>query len=156
MEMSSRKSLKRDRRGGRRENAGRKSNWKNKDTITIRVPRAIVFQVIEVAHRIDSGEKIELDTKTKTEDSDFVIQSKRQDNESITKSNTRENEIITQSNQESQELKYDFITNSILSYSQAIEIAKKILKSKKSARISIAEIISKIYEQTLSPDDLKS
>jgi hypothetical protein len=62
--MSTKKLLKRDGRGGRRENAGRKSNWKNKDTVTIRVPRAIVFQVIEAAHRIDSGEDIELKTES--------------------------------------------------------------------------------------------
>ena len=117
-----------------RENAGRKSNWKNKDTITIRVPTAIVSRVIDAAHKIDSGETIELDTESKT----------------------NENEIITQSNQECQELKSDFVTKSILSYSQAIEIAKQILLSKKSARISIAEMISKIYQQTLSPEDLKS
>ena len=84
-----------------RENAGRKSNWKNKDTITIRVPRAIVFQVIDVAHRIDSGENIELDTQ----------------------SETNEDEIITSPNQEGQELKSDFVTKSIIDYSQAIEIA---------------------------------
>ena len=132
--MSTKKLLKRDTRGGRRENAGRKSNWKNKDTITIRVPRAIVFQVIDLAHRIDSGEKIELDTQSKT----------------------NEDEIITPPNQESQELKSDFVTKSIMSYSQAIEIAKEILKSKKSARISVAKIISEIYQQILSPEDLKS
>lgn len=141
--MSTKKSLKRDGRGGRRENAGRKSIWKNKDTITIRVPRAILFQVIEVAHRIDSGENIELNTESITEEPKKVIKSK---------ANT--NEIITQSNQESEELKSDFVTKSILSYSQAIEIGKQILKSKKSARISIAKIISEIYQQTLSPDDL--
>jgi hypothetical protein len=143
--MITKKSLKRDGRGGRRENAGRKSIWKNKDTITIRVPRAILFQVIEVAHRIDSGENIELNTESITEEPKKVIKSKA----SI-------NEIITQSNKESEELKSDFVTKSILSYSQAIEIAKQILKSKKSARISIAKIISEIYQQTLSPDDLNS
>ena len=96
-----------------RENAGRKSNWKNKDTITIRVPRAIVFQVIEVAHRIDSGEIIEFDTESKAEGYDFEIKSK-----------ANKNETITQSNQEGQELKSDFVTKSMLSYNQAIEIAK--------------------------------
>ena len=116
-----------------RENAGRKSNWKNKDTITIRVPRAIIFQVIDVAHRIDSGETIELDTESRT----------------------AQNEIITQSKQKDQELKSDSVTKSILSYSQAIEIAKQIILSKKSARMSITQIISKIYQTTLSPDDLK-
>jgi hypothetical protein len=143
--MSTKKSLKRDGRGGRRENAGRKSIWKNKDTITIRVPRVILFQVIEVAHRIDSGENIELNTKSIAEKSEKGIKSK-----------ANINEIITQSNQESEELKSDFVTKSMLSYSQAIEIAKQILKSKKSARISIAKIISEIYQQTLSPDDLNS
>ncbi len=97
------------------------------------MPRAIVFQVIDLAHRIDSGETIELDTESRT----------------------AQNEIITQSNQKDQELKSDSVTKSILSYSQAIEIAKQLLLSKKSARISIAQIISKIYQQTLSPNDLK-
>ena len=128
-----------------RENAGRKSNWKNQDTITIRVPRAIVFQVIELAHRIDSGERIELDTESKATEYDFEIKSK-----------ANRNEIITQSNQEGLELKSDFVTKSMLSYNQAIEIAKQILLSKKSARISITKIISEIYQQTLSPEDLKS
>ncbi len=143
--MRTKKLLKRDGRGGRRENAGRKSNWKNKDTVTIRVPRAIVFQVIEVAHRIDSGEDIGLNTESGTEGYDFDMKSK-----------TSNNEIVTQSNQESQELSSDFETKSIITYSQAIEIAKQILKSKKSARVSVAKIISEIYQQTLSSDDLKS
>ncbi len=143
--MSTKKLLKRDGRGGRRENAGRKSNWKNKDTVTIRVPRAIVFQVIEVAHRIDSGENIELDTESEAERCDFDIKSK-----------TRNNEIVTQSNQEGKKLESDFVTKSILTYSQAIEIAKQILLSKKSARVSVAKIISEIYQQTLSSLDLKS
>lgn len=132
--MTTKKLLKRDTRGGRRENAGRKSNWKNKNTITIRVPKAIVCQVIELAHKIDCGEIIELDTESKKP----------------------KNEIITQSNQEAEELKSDFVTKSILSYNQAIQIAKEILLSKKSARISVAKIISEIYQQSLSSEDLKS
>jgi len=143
--MRTKKLLKRDGRGGRRENAGRKSNWKNKDTVTIRVPRAIVFQVIEAAHRIDSGEDIELKTESITERYDFDTESK-----------ANNNEIVKKSNQEDQKLESDFVTKSILSYNQAIEIAKQILLSKKSARVSVAKIISEIYQQTLSPDDLKS
>ncbi len=155
MVTGSQKSLKRDLRGGRRENAGRKPIWNNKDTITIRVPKLIATQVMELAHRLDSGENIELYTKSKAEDSDFVIKSNSAKHENITKSEAEINEIITQSNQESRELEDDFVTKSILSYSQAIEIAKKIFKHKKSARISIATLISKIYEQTLSHEDLK-
>ena len=139
-----------------RENAGRKATWNNKDTITIRVPKLIAIQVMELAHRLDSGENIELDTESKLANSDFVIKSKFLGYENITKSESENHEIITPSNQESRELEYDFVTKSIPSYSQAIEIAKKILKHKKSARITIAKIISKIYEKSLSPEDLKS
>lgn len=105
---------------------------------------AIVFQVIEVAHRIDSGEDIELKTESVAEEYDFD-----------TKSKTSNNEIITESNKEGQKLESDFVTKSIISHDQAIEIAKQILKSKKSARVSVAKIISEIYQQTLSSDDLK-
>lgn len=156
MVMGTKKSQKPDHRGGRRENAGRKPTWNNKDTITIRVPKLIATQVMLLARRLDSGENIELDTESKSASNDFVIQSSFAGYESITKSELENHEIIIQSNIESRELDIDFVTKSISSYSQAIGIAKKILKHKKSARISIAKIISKIYEQTLSPDDLKS
>jgi hypothetical protein len=154
--MGTKKSQKLDHRGGRRENAGRKPTWNNKDTTTIRVPKLIATQVMELAHRLDSGKSIELDTESKPTNNDCVIKSNFADYETITKSLLANHETIIQSNIESREGKSDFVTNSIPSYSQAIEIAKKILKHKKSARISIAKIISKIYEQTLSSDDLKS
>ena len=154
--MGSKKSLKRDLRGGRRENAGRKPIWNNKDTITIRVPKFIVTQVVEIAHRLDSGGNVDLNTESKSEHNDFVFKSNSTDHENITKSKLENYEIITKSNQENRELKDDSVTKSIPSYSEAIEIAKTILKHNKSARISIATLISKIYEQPLSPDDLKS
>ncbi|MBW4478616.1 MAG: hypothetical protein KME54_17590 [Tolypothrix brevis GSE-NOS-MK-07-07A] len=156
MVMGTKKSQKPDLRGGRRENAGRKPTWNNKDTITIRVPKLIATQVMLLARRLDSGENIELDTKSKSPVNEFVIKSNFGDYEIVTKTELENHEIIIQSNIGSREGKSDFVTESIPSYSQAIEIAKKILKHKKSARISIAKIISKIYEQTLSPDDLKS
>jgi hypothetical protein len=154
--MGTKKSQKPDHRGGRRENAGRKPTWNNKDTTTIRVPKLIATQVMELAHRLDSGKTIELDTESKPVNNDCVIKSNLADYETITKSLLANHEIIIQSNIESREGESDFVTESMPSYSQAIEIAKKILKHKKSARISIAKIISKIYEQTLSPDNLKS
>lgn len=57
--------------------------------------------------------------------------------ENIAKSELENHQIIIHSNQESRELKYDFVTKPIPSYSQAIEIAKKILKHKKSNRSPI-------------------
>jgi len=120
------------------------------------VPKIIATQVMELARKLDSGENIELDTESKSASNDCVIKSNFSDYENITLAELANHEIIIQSNLESQELESDFVTNSMPSYSQAIEIAKKILKHKKSARISIAKIISKIYFKSLSPDDLKS
>lgn len=50
-------------RGGYRANAGRKSGWSTAETKTIRVPEALAEQILEVAHRLDSGESLGFDTK---------------------------------------------------------------------------------------------
>ena len=97
--MGSKKSLKRDLRGGRRENAGRKPIWNNKDTITIRVPKFIVTQVVEIAHRLDSGGNVVLNTESKSDQNDFGFKSNSTNDENITKSELENHEIITQSNQ---------------------------------------------------------
>lgn len=58
-------------RGGYHANAerwGRKSAWLNdSDTKTIRVPEALAQHILDYAHRLDSGEFIDIDTKAKTE-----------------------------------------------------------------------------------------
>lgn len=55
-------------RGGRREKAGRKSTWTSgcrfEDTKLIRVPAAIASELLEIAHKLDSGEAIDLETKS--------------------------------------------------------------------------------------------
>lgn len=53
-------------RGGYRKNAGRKSKWKSGETTSIRVPKAIAQQVLELAHIIDDGGVIENETNSKT------------------------------------------------------------------------------------------
>lgn len=57
-------------RGGKRKGAGRRSTWKSgckfEDTKLIRVPEAIAEQVLQVAHQIDSGESLIIDTKSNT------------------------------------------------------------------------------------------
>lgn len=54
-------------RGGRREKSGRRSTWNSGcsfgDTKLIRVPRAIADQLLEIAHKIDAGESLDLVTK---------------------------------------------------------------------------------------------
>jgi hypothetical protein len=54
-------------RGGHREKAGRPSTWKSgckfSETKLIRVPTAIADHLLEIAHRLDSGETLDLVTK---------------------------------------------------------------------------------------------
>lgn len=58
-------------RGGSREGAGRKTTWasgcKQENTKLIRVPKAIATQLLEIAHELDAGEAIDLDTESKEE-----------------------------------------------------------------------------------------
>lgn len=53
-------------RGGYREKAGRPSTWKSgckfSETKLIRVPTAIADQLLEIAHKLDSGESLDLVT----------------------------------------------------------------------------------------------
>jgi hypothetical protein len=51
-------------RGGSRINAGRKSSWSTSETQTIRVPISLIDPILEIAHKLDSGENIESDTKS--------------------------------------------------------------------------------------------
>jgi hypothetical protein len=54
--------------GGKRTGAGCKSTWKSgcpfTETKLIRVPIAIADKVLEIAHRLDAGEKIDFVTKS--------------------------------------------------------------------------------------------
>jgi hypothetical protein len=58
-------------RGGYREKAGRKSTWvsgcKFEETKLIRVPIAISDRVLEIAHKLDNGESIDLVTESNNE-----------------------------------------------------------------------------------------
>jgi hypothetical protein len=58
-------------RGGYREKAGRKSTWvsgcKFEQTKLIRVPIAISDRVLEIAHKLDNGESIDLVTESNNE-----------------------------------------------------------------------------------------
>ena len=50
-------------RGGKREGAGCKSNWKHGKTKTIRVPIALAKKILECARKLDEGVEI-ADSKT--------------------------------------------------------------------------------------------
>ena len=45
-------------RGGSRPNSGRPSKYSTSDVVTIKVPRSLKTEIEEVAHLLDSGEKV--------------------------------------------------------------------------------------------------
>lgn len=94
------------------ENAGRKSSWQHGETQTIRVPKVFARQLIQIARRLDNGEEIASDTKSKLFEIDTVT-------DSITGS-------------------YDNVTQSTLAMTEALIQAQAILKGKRSARASRA------------------
>ena len=53
-------------RGGARPNSGPPPSWKHGRTTTIRVPRALTVQIVQLARQLDEG-KLELDTVSKLE-----------------------------------------------------------------------------------------
>lgn len=117
-------------RGGYRDNAGRKSSWKHSDTCTIRIPKSFAKLLVEIARQLDNGEKIDIDTKSIRPDSDSVTESILNLDEST-------------------------LSQSIPELKVAIVQAKNILKAKKSARRSLARLLSTLYSTTVSFDDLK-
>ncbi|MEH1918802.1 hypothetical protein [Nostoc sp.] len=190
-------------RGGYRENAGRKSGWNHKDTCTIRIPKEFASQLVEIARRLDKGEKIDNDTESIHREKDLVTKSKlvsslgdrkfvHQSGSQFdidTKSKSLVDDTVTESTsssgeslaqlQKQQELSaevendteskldnFDIVTESnLLEISQAtddffpdlalaLKNAKTILTAKKSARESIARLLSKLYSSQVKADDL--
>lgn len=110
------------------ENAGRKSSWQHAETQTIRVPEIFASQLIQIARRLDNGEVIETDTKSKRQGIDTVTDSKS--------------------------CSFDNVTDSNLALADALSQAQIILKGKRSARASLAKLLSAIYHTHVRPDDL--
>ncbi len=125
--------------GGLRENAGRKSIWNHNETCTIRIPKRFAPKLHEIAQKWDKDPLLE-----------FEINSKSPQDESVSNSNERENENGTESSQ----LEFDCVTKTNSNLSQAIDLAKQILRHKKSARISLAKFISKLYNFSVNIEDL--
>lgn len=190
-------------RGGYRENAGRKSGWNHKDTCTIRIPKEFASQLVEIARRLDKGDKIDNDTESIHQEKDLVTKSKLVSSfgdrkfvhqsglqfdidtnskslvdDTVTESTSSSGESLSQlqkqqdlsaeveNDTESKPDNFDIVTESnLLEISQAnhdffpdlalaLKNAKTILTAKKSARESIARLLSKLYSTQVKADDL--
>ncbi len=166
-------------RGGLRENAGRKSSWRHSETQTIRVPKVFALALMNLAHRLDSGEAIDTDTKSKLGEIDNDTDSKFPSSDIVTDLNGPEIDTDTKSkpggidndtdsnypdtksqqgesdNDTDSKLPLsDIVTDSILPLSAALVQANAILKAKRSARESLAKLLSALYHTQIRPDDL--
>ena len=63
-------------RGGKRDNAGRKSGWNNLETKLIRIPVAIEVDLMAIAKKLDQGECVEIETKSNQIEIESVTESK--------------------------------------------------------------------------------
>ncbi len=126
--------------GGVRENAGRKSIWNHKETCTIRIPKVFAEKLHKIAKKWDKDPSLEFEINSKSPKDEYVANSSEQQLENIT---------------ESSQLKIDSVTKTSQDLSQAIDLAKHILRHKKSARISLAKFLSKLYNFPVKIEDLQ-
>ncbi len=89
---------------------------------------------------MDKAFHLEFDINSKGLKDEYVSNSTSEDFELETKSSLGDIDSVTKTNR---------------NLSQAIDFAKQILKYKKSARISLAKFLSKLYNVTVKTEDLK-
>ena len=115
-------------RGGARPNSGPPPSWKHGRTTTIRVPRALAVQILQLARRLDEG-KLEYDTCSNIE-------------------------VDTGSNIENDtglKIEYDTVSK----IAEAVEILTEVLKLKSNAGGKIKVEIRKALELLEAPKDIR-
>ena len=60
--------------GGARENAGRKSIWKHKETCTIRIPTVFALRLHEIAQKWDKDSSLEFDINCSGSGEQFITE----------------------------------------------------------------------------------
>jgi hypothetical protein len=126
--------------GGIRENAGRKSIWNHKETCTMRIPKVFALKLHEIAQKWDKDGSLEFD-----------INSREPKEEEVSHSTHKNNELETESSMGG----FDSVTKTNRDLSLAIDLARQILRHKKSAIISLAKFLSKFYNVPVQAEDLK-
>lgn len=186
-----------NKRGGYRENAGRKSTWRHRKTCTVRIPEVFAETIVKLAHQLDENSSVDIETKSEDMPTDSVTKSiesllaslktgkptgdesyffdietdsyktqydivSNSDNTSLSGNTKEPDDIDTESLSsdkdfvsKSKEAPTDTVTNSYPSRNEAMELAKTILKAKKSARESVARLLSALYGTRTEAEELK-
>ena len=142
------------------------SNFPGDDSVTKSII-AMTLDIESLSDPLDKLVNIDIDTKSNLRDYDIVTNSVNSSSHSLlqlackpeieerfdidTKSKHPGEDNVTESNLGSE---HQTITQSIPDLNEALSLAVTIIKAKKSARESIARLLSKLYSAQVSPDDL--
>ena len=104
-------------RGGQRQGAGRKSTWESKtkfeDTVVIRVPGKIKDKILEIAHKLDSGDVIDLDSNSKIQELESKLAFLELENKSLMEQVEKyKYDLETESNKVKELQQKEIVTNS--------------------------------------------
>ncbi|MBV8802933.1 MAG: hypothetical protein JO131_08245 [Gammaproteobacteria bacterium] len=150
-------------RGGKREKAGRKTSWISgvtfEETVVVRVPKNISKQLLEIAHRLDAGEEIDLvsDSKNKEQyikelllrNEDLIAQVEGLQIELDTKSkqaDSLQQEILLLTQLlDPQNLQCDLVTNS------SKHSKESVTKSENHEQLQLLNLDTNFNIQTLKP-----
>lgn len=149
--------------GGHRENSGRKPTWNQKETTTIRIPKAFEQEVMKYARALDAGLVFDNETDSSELRDDFVIESNFPLIDSIyddfdyeTDSSLRTISGIPDCSYLETETESRLKYRLIPSFMNAVFLAREIVLQKKSARISLGTFISRFYSTPFNSKTLKS
>lgn len=151
-------------RGGKRDNAGRKSGWVNLETKLIRIPVAIEADLMVIAKKLDQGESVQIDIESVTESKldsvtdsiKEIVDRYKKESDAATPKNTRwdnarkllkELELILRV-----ETILDLVTESNLEENELVTESKavnnEIVADSKSYEIEQFELIPSITQQS--------
>lgn len=103
-------------RGGRREGAGRKTAWESgcsfAETTVIRVPKYLKDEILEIAHRLDVGEEVDLVSKSLREKNDYLENRVSELEKQLLNQKQDEKEIVTKSKVKEKQGKIELDTKS--------------------------------------------
>jgi hypothetical protein len=109
----------------------------------MRIPQIFARRLHEIAQIWDKRGKLEIDIQSNSPKHEYVSESSWENLEKTTNSDFLNLDHKTKSK-----------TENIPQLSEAIELAKQILKHNKSARISLARFLSRFYNTQVKIEDL--
>lgn len=148
-------------RGGSRKGAGRKTAWESgctfAETTVIRVPKYLKNEVLELAHRLDAGEEVDLVSKSIKERNNYLEGKVLGLEKKLLNQTKSLKEKVTKSKNVDKQGQLDLVTESEIKMS-GIKLSEKRFNLNKAAAVKSKKrnSINKFIEWSRSkdPDDI--